>query len=170
MVAVLATGQDLIDRKDARVIADLCSDSNSPVSPNAVTTHPKVLIALEDAEGEVIGTLQALGRYDETRLLALTGSAKAFLKKIIVELAMVGLISRRPSLETDDIEKLEKLHDLWLKRLQEGSAIFADDTTDDSASRPSVDGATLGELSNLNMLRERSRYFAARVLPEGRNH
>jgi hypothetical protein len=103
-------------------------------------------------------------------LLALTGSAKAFLKKIIVELAMVGLISRRPSLETDDIEKLEKLHDLWLKRLQEGSAIFADDTTDDSASRPSVDGATLGELSNLNMLRERSRYFAARVLPEGRNH
>lgn len=170
MAAVLVTGDDLTARKDIRVIADLCSDSNSPVSPAAVATHPKVLIALEDAEGEALGTLQALGRYDETKLLALTGSAKAFLKRIIVELAMVSLISRRPNLEADDIEKHEKIRSLWLERLQQGAAIFADENTSDSASRPSVDGATLGELSSLNMLRERSRYFAVRVLPEGRNH
>jgi hypothetical protein len=170
MTAVLVTGDDLIARKDVRVIADLCSDSGAPVSPSAVTTNPKVLIALEDAEGEVIGALQALGRYDETKLLALTGTAKAWLKRIIVELAMVSLISRRPNLEADDIEKHEKIRSLWLERLQQGAAIFADENTSDSASRPSVDGATLGELSKLNMLRERSRYFASRVLPEGRNH
>lgn len=170
MAAVLVTGDDLTARKDIRVLADLCTDSGAPVAPSAVANHPKILTALEDAEGEAIGTLQAFGRYDETKLLALTGSAKAFLKRIIIELAMVNMISRRPNMEADDIEKHEKVRSLWLERLQQGAAIFADENTSDSASRPSVDGATLGELSKLNMLRERSRYFAARVLPEGRNH
>jgi hypothetical protein len=170
MAAILINGNDLIARKDARTIADLCSDSGSPVSESAVPNHPKVLVAIEDAEGEVIGNLQAFGRYTAESLSLLTGSAKSFLKRIIAEIAMINLIVRRPDLSVEDLERHEKIRSQWLERLQQGNLILATEDTDDSASRVSVDGATLVELINLNMMRDRSRYFPIRGLPNGRYH
>jgi phage gp36-like protein len=170
MAAVLIDGNDLIARKDVRVIADLLSDSGSPVSESAVPTHAKVVVALEDAEGEVVGNLQAFGRYTTAELALLTGSAQAFLKRVISEIAMINLIVRRPDLSAEDLERHEKIRTQWLDRLQNGTMIFATDDTDDSASRASVDGATLGEFHKLNLMRDRSRYFPNRMLPHGRNY
>lgn len=170
MASTLITGTDLTARKDARTIADLISDSGSPVSETAVPNHPKVIVALEDAEGEVVGNLQAFGRYTITSLAALTGSAQAFLKRVIAEIAMINLIVRRPDLSSEDLERHEKIRSQWLERLQQGNMILADENTDDSASRVSIDGATLGETANLNMVRDRSRYFPTRVYPNGRNN
>jgi hypothetical protein len=170
MAATLINGSDLTARKDARTIADLVSDSGSPVAESAVANHPKVLIALEDAEGEVVGNLQAFGRYTIDSLSLLTGSAQSFLKRVIAEIAMINLIVRRPDLSSEDLERHEKIRSQWLERLQQGNMILADENTDDSASRPSIDGATLGETANLNMVRDRSRYFPSRVYPNGRNY
>lgn len=170
MAATLIDGQDLIDRKDVRVLADLCSDSGSQVGESAVKNHPKIVVALEDAEGEVVGNLQAYGRYTIAELALLTGSAQAFLKRVISEIAMINLIVRRPDLNSEDLERHENIRSQWLERLQNGNMILATADTDDSASRPSVDGATLGEFAALNTLRSRSRYFPNRVLPNGRNN
>lgn len=159
-----------MNRKDARTIADLVSDSGSPVSEAVVVNNPKLLIALEDAEGEVVGNLQAFGRYTIESLAALTGSAQSFLKRVIAEIAMINLIVRRPDLSAEDLERHEKIRTQWLDRLQQGNMILATPDTDDTAARPSVDGATLGEFSNLNLMRDRSRYFPVRVLPKGRNY
>jgi hypothetical protein len=170
MAATLITGTDLTARKDARTIADLISDSGSPVAETAVPNHPKVIVALEDAEGEVVGNLQAFGRYTIESLSLLTGSAQSFLKRVIAEIAMINLIVRRPDLSSEDLERHEKIRSQWLERLQQGNMILADENTDDSASRVSIDGATLGETANLNMVRDRSRYFPTRVYPNGRNY
>jgi hypothetical protein len=170
MVATLITGSDLTARKDARTIADLVSDSGSPISESAVANHPKVLIALEDAEGEVVGNLAAFGRYTVEALSELTGSAQSFLKRVIAEIAMINLIVRRPDLSSEDLERHEKIRTQWLDRLQQGNMILANEDTDNSAARVSVDGATLGETANLNMVRDRSRYFPNRVYPQGRNY
>lgn len=170
MAATLITGSDLTARKDVRTIADLISDSGSPVADTAVPNHPKVIVALEDAEGEVVGNLQAFGRYTIESLAALTGSAQAFLKRVIAEIAMINLIVRRPDLSSEDLERHEKIRSQWLERLQQGNMILADENTDDSASRPSVDGASLGETASLNMVRDRSRYFPTRVYPNRRNY
>jgi len=169
MAATLITGTDLTARKDARTIADLISDSGSPVAETAVPNHPKVTVALEDAEGEVVGNLQAFGRYTIASLSLLTGSAQSFLKRVIAEIAMINLIVRRPDLSSEDLERHEKIRSQWLERLQQGNMILADENTDDSASRVSIDGATLGETAELNMVRDRSRYFPTRVYPNGRN-
>lgn len=169
MAATLITGTDLTARKDARTIADLISDSGSPVAETAVPNHPKVIVALEDAEGEVVGNLQAFGRYTIASLSLLTGSAQSFLKRVIAEIAMINLIVRRPDLSSEDLERHEKIRSQWLERLQQGNMILADENTDDSASRVSIDGATLGETAELNMVRDRSRYFPTRVYPNGRN-
>lgn len=169
MAATLITGTDLTARKDARTIADLISDSGSPVAETAVSNHPKVIVALEDAEGEVVGNLQAFGRYTIASLSLLTGSAQSFLKRVIAEIAMINLIVRRPDLSSEDLERHEKIRSQWLERLQQGNMILADENTDDSASRVSIDGATLGETAELNMVRDRSRYFPTRVYPNGRN-
>lgn len=170
MAATLITGADLIARKDVRTIADLVSDSGSPVSESAVANHPKVIEALEDAEGEVVATLSALGRYTIESLSELTGTARKFLIRIIAELAMVNLIGRRPDLSLEDMERHNKIREQWLDSLQNGHSILANENIDNSASRPSVDGATLGETANLNMVRDRSRYFPSRVYPNGRNY
>ncbi len=170
MAATLITGSDLTARKDARTIADLVSDSGSPISETAVANHPKVIVALEDAEGEVVGNLQAFGRYTVESLGLLTGSAQAFLKRVIAEIAMINLIVRRPDLSSEDLERHEKIRSQWLERLQQGNMILADENTDDSASRVSVDGATLGETANLNMVRDRSRYLTSRIYPNWRNY
>ena len=169
MAAVLITGADLVSRKDARIIADLCSDDGSPVSKQAVLNHPKVLDALEDAEGEVVGSLQAYGRYTTESLLLLEGSAATFLKRIIAEIAMINLITRRADLALDDLERHEKIRSLWLERLQQGSLVLADANRDDSSSRAEIDGASLGETYQLNMVRDRARYFPQRVYPQNRN-
>lgn len=170
MAATLITGADLIARKDVRTIADLISDSGSPVAESAVPNHPKVIEALEDAEGEVVATLAAFGRYTVESLDLLNGSARKFLVRIIAELAMVNLIGRRPDLSLEDMERHNKIHEYWLETLQSGQAILANAGDDLSASRASVDGATLGETANLNMVRDRSRYFPNRVYPNGRNY
>jgi len=170
MAATLITGADLVARKDARTIADLVSDSGSAVSESAVPNHPKVIVALEDAEGEVVGNLAAFGRYTVDALAALTGSAQSFLKRVIAEIAMINLIVRRPDLSAEDLERHEKIRSQWLERLQQGNMILANEDTDNSAARVSVDGATLGETASLNMVRDRSRYFPTRVYPNGRNY
>lgn len=170
MAATLITGADLVARKDVRTIADLVSDSGSPISESAVPNHPKVIEALEDAEGEVVATLAAFGRYNVETLSELTGSARKFLVRIIAELAMVNLIGRRPDLSLEDMERHKRIHEYWLETLQNGHAILANEDADNSASRPSIDGATLGETASLNMVRDRSRYFPNRVYPNGRNY
>jgi hypothetical protein len=114
--------------------------------------------------------LKAFGRYTIESLSLLTGSAQSFLKRVIAEIAMINLIVRRPDLSSEDLERHEKIRSQWLERLQQGNMILADENTDDSASRVSIDGATLGETANLNMVRDRSRYFPTRVYPNGRNY
>ena len=170
MAATLITGADLIARKDVRTIADLISDSGSPVAESAVQNHPRVIEALEDAEGEVVAKLAAFGRYSVESLNELTGSARKFLVRIITELAMVNLIGRRPDLSLEDMERHNAIHKYWLEALQDGHAILANEDADTSATRPAIDGATLGETARLNMVRDRSRYFPSRVYPEGRNY
>lgn len=169
MAALFVTGEDLIARVDQREIAELAVDSESPVDSVAVSTHANVLLALEDAEGEVIANLQAGGRYTVAQLQALTGSSLSFLKRMICEIAMIHLYRRRPSWKPELLEAYEKIAEMYLKRLSKGEAIFGGDPERLEASRPSFDGPTLSDYKNLNLITDRSGYFRNRVLPNGRN-
>jgi hypothetical protein len=172
MAAVFVTGNDLLARADRRDIAELAVDTDSPVDDVAISTSPNVIVALEDAEGEVIANLQAGGRYSVAQLSALEGTSLSFLKRMICELAMRHLYRRRPSWKPELLDAYEKLTAMYLKRLSKGDAIFGgDDDIQDrqEAGRPSTDGPTLTDISQLNFITDRSGYFRKRVLPNGRN-
>lgn len=169
MAALFVTGDDLFARCDRREIAELASDDSAPVDDVALATNPNVLIALEDAEGEVIANLQAGGRYSAASLQLLSGSALKFLQRIICEIAMLHLYRRRPSWKPELLEAYKKLAELYLEKLSSGEAIFGGDPERLDASKPDFDGPTLTDHLNLNLISDRSGYFRPRVLPNGRN-
>lgn len=171
MAAIFVTGSDLLARADRRDIAELAVDTDSPVDDVAIATSPNVLVALEDAEGEVIANLQAGGRYTVAQLQLLEGSALSFLKRMICEIAVLHLYRRRPSWKPEILDAYEKLSQMYLRRISKGDAIFGGDESADrlEASRASVDGPTLSEINDLNYIADRSGYFRKRILPNGRN-
>jgi phage gp36-like protein len=169
MAAQFCDGSDLVARCDRRAIAELASDTDSSVDDVAITTDSNVLLAIEDAEGEVIANLLAGGRYTVTQLAELTGSQLAFLKRIICEIAMLHLYRRRPSWNADLLTAYEKLAEMYLKKLAKGDAIFGGDDGRLEAARPSVDGPTISQTRSLNYITDRSGYFRRQILPDGRN-
>lgn len=169
MAALFCDGNDLVARCDRRAVAELASDTDSPVPDVAIATNTNVLLAIEDAEGEVIANLLAGGRYTVAQLSDLTGSQLSYLQRIICEIAMLHLYRRRPSWNSELLEAYQKLAEMYLKKLSKGDAIFGGDDTRLTAARPSVDGPTLSQISNLNYITDRSGYFRQQILPNGKN-
>lgn len=169
MAALFCNGNDLLARTDRRAIAELASDTNSVIDDVAIATHANVLLAIEDAEGEVIASLLSGGRYTVNQLSGLEGSQLSYLKRIICEIAALHLYRRRPSWAPDILEAYEKIAERHLKALSSGESVFGGDDSRLSAARPSVDGPTLSQINNLNFITDRSGYFRTPVLENGRN-
>jgi hypothetical protein len=108
------------------------------------------------------------GRYDASELSALAGNSLAHLKRITCELAMRNLLARRPAYKPEVLEIFEKRADRQLDRLRKGENVFNIDDHKE-AGVPSVDGPSLAEVQNLNLLRDRTRnYYPSRRLPNNR--
>lgn len=169
-MATFVTPADLTARKDARMVARLASDSGTPISSGAIATDPVIATILDAAEGDVLAALRYGGRYSDDDLAALTGSALAFLKTIIVEVATVMLLRRRPDVSPASIEAQEKIRDMYLKDLKTGKAVLGGgDDESLAASRTSVDGTSESSLDKRNAVVERMpRYFPQFSLPDGR--
>jgi phage gp36-like protein len=168
-MADYTTAADLTARFDARSIQQLVSDTGTPVLPSELTTDVKLIAALDDAEGEVTANLLVGGRYTTTELAALTGTALAYLKYIICNIAMLHLLGRRPAINAKLYEQLKELRETHLKALQDGHAIFGGNDEDADAGRTSVDGISYQDMVNNDSIRIRKpRYFATPSIPIGR--
>lgn len=157
---------DLAERFDERDIQQLVIDDNSDGGVIDVTTNPRVAVALDDAEGEVIAALRRGGRYEAAQLAALTGPDLAYLKRIVCEIAMVHLMRRRPTFSPDVLKVYETIRQNHLKDLQAGNSILTDDeplATD--AGQVSNEGPTVQQWDNLNLWRDRANYFPQRYYP-----
>lgn len=106
-VTAFATGCDLTSRFDYELVGDLCSDRRETLSESQTQNHPNVRSALEDASGEVVMALIAGGRYTEAQLHQLTGISRNNLVRIVCDIAMSHLVSRR--CDSGYIELAEKL-------------------------------------------------------------
>lgn len=168
-MASYVDSDDLTARYDSRTVAQLASDTNAPVALSNLGTDPNVSAAVDDAEGEVVAALLVGGRYASDDLSSLTGTAQAYLKRIICEIAMLRLLQRRPKLDPRLYEQLEKVRETHLKTLQDGKAIFGGNDADIEASRAVVDGISTSDMININSIRVRKeRYFPRPELPRGR--
>jgi phage gp36-like protein len=169
-MATYVSGSDLRERYDVRAISQLVSDTSSPIPVSSIDANTNVATALNDAEGEVLAALLAGGRYSTDDLDLLTGTALAYLQRIICDIAMLYLIQRRPKLDTALFERLTQIYETHLKRLQDGKAIFGGNSATEAAARPSVDGVSYNDLVKINSIAVRKpRFFPRPELPIGRN-
>jgi len=163
-----ATPQDLIDRYDQRVLADLASDDGTP---GTVPTSRRISAALDAAGGQIDAACQAGQVYSADDLAGLTGNARALLVDLVCELAMVRLMSTRlEKYGNDQVEAVRKRCEEYLDRLRRGERLFPL-PAQLSAGTPRIDGPTAVDYQRLNLLPERARrYYPNRAgrLPLGR--
>ena len=151
-----ATAQDLIDRFDQRLLADMASDTGTPESD--LSTNARVLAALEDASGRIEAALRSGNRYLPSDLSGLSGSSQSYLKRITCALALGYLvqsdIARLDEGTQKTIEEAERVLDL----LRKGVDVFGVDRLIE-AGTPKADGPTAVKRQELRLLPTRVRRF-----------
>ena len=118
---------DLIARVDVNLLCELVSDNgSSPVSPTELLTDTNLITALSDASGELESAIFASERYSPVDLQALTGVSQQYMIRILCDLAIYYLWTRRNTAPLPQTlqEKYDKATEA-LKSLSMGIRIFS---------------------------------------------
>ena len=150
---MLATVQDLIDRFDRNLLADLARDDGT--AETNLATNPRIAAALQGASGEVRSAILQGKRYSLEELQSLGEDDQAYLKDLVCGLALLRLAAARVT--TIGEESWRALRDdvrEKLKELASGERIFATAAAQE-AGLPKADGPLLVEMQRLNLLVDR---------------
>ena len=109
-------------RYDSRVLGQLITDNGIAADEAAVLASNVTAQALEDASGDVVSFAVKGGRYSETDLAALTGNGKAYLERLVCNLALYYLVLRR-GLPVDKYPQVLDALDA-LEKLSQGHLVF----------------------------------------------
>lgn len=154
-----ADGYDLVARYDIDVIGDLATDEREPLDRDVIPTHPHVLVALEDAAGEMDVALQAGGMYTPAQLAAMTGNSLNHRKRINCAIAMALLFERRPGVRMDNREEIVKNARGHITALRRGENVFGIPEHIDAAVMELATVSSV-EIDQLNLLPNRMEpYF-----------
>ncbi len=173
-----ATPEDLIARKSPETIADLVSDTDTPVDIVDLETDEKVQAALDSASGAVEAALFQGGRYSRDDLENISNltyangipGPRAYLVHLVCEVAMAFLFARKPNYNSDQYAAALELQTKYLDRLRKGEAVFGIPTssseTDDRnivAGAPTFSAPSIAETQSLGLIRDRTlRYYPVR--------
>ena len=163
-----ATAAQFMERYDARVLGDLCSDLDDQIEPTALLTNTKLQAALDDASGDIDAALVTGQRYTTDDLEGLTGNSQKHLIRITCDIAFAFLQSRRGSMDAESRKAHMDVAEAHLERLRKGLNIFDLDAQKD-AGVPESTGPTRVDFQNMNLIRDRTKnYYPARRLPYNR--
>jgi hypothetical protein len=88
---------EFLDRRDRRSVAQYCTDDPSnPADPNNLGSNRQLIAALNGASGQLESAVMRSQIYQLADLQALTGVSLEYMKKILSDLAMYDLMTRRP--------------------------------------------------------------------------
>lgn len=121
-MAAFITNAEMLERYDARILGQLLSDDDDAVSEPSLLTDTYLTQALEDASGEVLSAANRGGRYSEDDLAALTGNHKAYLQRLVADIAFGYLLQRRGK-AVDAYPSVEKAGEA-LELIEEGERVF----------------------------------------------
>jgi len=167
-MADYVTATAFLARYDYRDVADLVSDDNTTVTATSLLTDANLLVAIGDASGDIDAALLVGNKYETSDLEGLSGNAQSHLYRMCSDLTMYYLMSRRPDFSPDRLEAYEKIRLRHLGRLQAGEDVFNLDGHL-SAGVVTVDGPTMQNYQDLNLVRDRvQNYYPRRHLPDNR--
>lgn len=157
------TVQDLLDRFDQRLIADLAADDGNPPGGTEILTHPRVVAALQDAIGEVRSAVLQGKRYTWEELEALGTEDLAYLKRVVTTRAILNLAAARVStFGQENYHAAQRWVEEKLDQLARGERIFATAGAQ-AAGLPKTEGPSLVSLQRMNLLVDRcAEYYPER--------
>lgn len=117
-----ATPADFRLAYDVRVLGQFADDTNTPLSAGAIDADAAIAAALQQASGRVESSAMIGARYRPEDLSALSGNARAWLVRLVVDVGYEYLRRRRGHPEQPTAAYFEALKDL--DRLQAGDAVF----------------------------------------------
>lgn len=161
----------MVQRYDVDVVGALAWDEREEMDRDAVPLHANVLIALDDASGEIDVNLLAGGRYTPVQLETLTGNSQAHLRRITCAVAMAALFERRPGMYSEMAEAIAKIARGHLAALARGENVFGlTELISGASSTIDVETVQSIEIDNLNLLPGRmSRFFPGSAQRTPRN-
>lgn len=164
-MAAYATVADLILRRDRRLIGELVSDDDNPLTEAELLDSEVLETLLEDASGQVESAMLSGKRYLPETLASLTGNSLALLKKIVCTIVMADLYERRPGVHLEQSKAYMELARMHLDDLRSGKNIFnLPDNSAANAANPVTTAPTVVDYTNLNLLPEQMiRHFPNRV-------
>lgn len=157
-----ANGDDLVARKDARILGELVGDADTRITGSSLTGNANLLAALADASGQIEAACFIGGRYTADDLNGLSGNSQSLLKRLACDLAFTHL-HRRRGYDTADLPEYTQANEM-LERLRKGERIFDVEDVKD-AGNPQIHTTTASDLATQNLARDRCRLFPARRFP-----
>lgn len=159
---MLVTVADLVNRWDARLLAQLARDDGQ-LETN-LASNPRISAALRGAEGQLRAAILKGGRYSIEELEQLDPEDLEFYKDIVCNLAMLRLAAARVNTIGGDIYKtLREDTQQLLRQLESGEMIFASPRAR-KGSLPEGRAITLAQFHAQNLLVDRcTRFYPPRV-------
>ena len=159
------TASDMIARYDFRMLLRLCFDDDANHDATSLAESPVLNAAIGDACGEFRAALSVAGMYDEEQLGNLTSDSLSLAKRIVCELALSFLYSRRGGEARETVKELRLSSEEYLDRLRKGERLFSinESKVKEQAGQASLIEPSVVELRNLNGVTHRARVYFGNV-------
>ena len=159
------TAQDMTARYDVRMLLRLSFDDDVKHYESELAGSPILQAALADAYGELKAAITVAQMYTPEQLEKLTPESLALAKRIVCELALAFLYSRRGGEGGETVQTLRKGAEEYLDRLRKGERLFSivQSTAKEEAGQPDLVAPTAYQLRNLNGITHRARVYFGNV-------
>lgn len=142
MPSSYVTPEQFLARRDIRAVQQLLPDGppQGVVLPpvEAVTTHPVLIAALEDASGQVRAACETANRYTAEELDTLGAANDPFLIRLVCDLAFGLLLTRRSRpVEAGNYPEIERAEQ-WLALLRFGERVLNVQSAKDAGNEKGV--------------------------------
>ncbi len=164
-MAIYCDDVQLLRYIDERIVRDLLSDTGQPVS-GSLAANPTLLDILKAASGRLEAAVLVSENYSLSELQAMSDNSKALAADICGTIAKGMLMRRRIGKYTaEQCRAVTQEAEDYLQQLRNGARLF-DVGQHAEAGKPSLEFPTTTEITDLNMITQRTKHFYPR--PERR--
>ena len=159
------SAQDMTARYDVRMLLRLSFDDDQKHYESELAGSPIFQAAIEDAYGELKAAITVAQMYTPEQLERLTPESLALAKRLVCELALAFLYSRRGGEGRETVQTLRQSVEEYLDRLRKGERLFSivESTAKEEAGQPDLVAPTALQLRNLNGITHRANVYFGNV-------
>lgn len=157
---VYATGEDFLQRYDARLIGDLVRDDATQEPASSLPTNATLLALLADGASDIEAALFVGNRYTIAQLANLSTSAANFLRRLNCDITLLLVKRRRGKFDPQKDGELQKNVDATLASLRNGDNLLMQATDSEAqASTIELDAPQMIPILRRQTIRNRTNNY-----------